>query len=308
MTESIAGHVAQALDGFRQLLSYHDSPNRSPHEQETLLKLDDELPRFKVWSANIGAHRTGRSSLEYRLRDASHLRLQLLKLLSNLVGSLGELNDILSGNRLPWDRLPEDDQFADSGSDPGPKTELEQIKDDIAEVVDCLLRLSVSLRNPAPHDRFFKSKQTDTSWYEQFDIPHVQNKFPGAEDYLSTRLGKAISLRRQWFKYREAHHLRIAQGLDSDALDDKSTVASSIPQYAKNFRGSLGMPGAGLVEETFSDTCGSQTSYATSTADGTGPRIPPRPLVADKGPFECPFCHMMIEATTKISWKYVLQT
>lgn len=32
----------------------------------------DELGRLRVWAANIGAHQTGQSSLDYRLRNASH--------------------------------------------------------------------------------------------------------------------------------------------------------------------------------------------------------------------------------------------
>jgi hypothetical protein len=35
-------------------------------------KWEDELGRLRVWAANIGAHQSGQSSLDYRLRDASH--------------------------------------------------------------------------------------------------------------------------------------------------------------------------------------------------------------------------------------------
>jgi len=34
----------------------------------------DEFDRFKIWAGNIAAHRKGRRSLEFRLRDAAHLK------------------------------------------------------------------------------------------------------------------------------------------------------------------------------------------------------------------------------------------
>ncbi|KAF2803297.1 uncharacterized protein BDZ99DRAFT_339620, partial [Mytilinidion resinicola] len=48
----------------------------------------DEYGRFKIWSGNIAAHHTGRRSLEYRLRDASHIREQVVVLLVELEETL----------------------------------------------------------------------------------------------------------------------------------------------------------------------------------------------------------------------------
>lgn len=44
----------------------------------------DETGRFRVWLGNVGAHRIGRVSLEYRLRDATHMRESVLDLLKDL--------------------------------------------------------------------------------------------------------------------------------------------------------------------------------------------------------------------------------
>ena len=44
----------------------------------------DELGRLRVWAANIGAHQIGQSSLDYRLRDASHIKDQIIRLLERL--------------------------------------------------------------------------------------------------------------------------------------------------------------------------------------------------------------------------------
>lgn len=48
----------------------------------------EKFDRFKLWSQNIGAHHTGSSSLDYRLRDASNLRKQAIDLVGDLAQAL----------------------------------------------------------------------------------------------------------------------------------------------------------------------------------------------------------------------------
>lgn len=52
--------------------------------------LQDEHGRLRVWTGNIGAHKSRRSSLDYRLRDASQVRGQVASLLDVLEVSLSE--------------------------------------------------------------------------------------------------------------------------------------------------------------------------------------------------------------------------
>lgn len=59
----------------------------------------DKLDRFKLWSQNIGAHHTGRRSLDYRLRDASNLRYQAI----DLVGGLTQVLDDGQYCETPWE-------------------------------------------------------------------------------------------------------------------------------------------------------------------------------------------------------------
>jgi len=51
-------------------------------------RIKDEFDRFKIWAGNIAAHRKGRRSLEYRLRDAAHLKNEAHNLLTALHDSL----------------------------------------------------------------------------------------------------------------------------------------------------------------------------------------------------------------------------
>jgi len=92
-SDVISGKVLSCLRKFRDLqteleVAAAQADNETVTESLPSSRVQDELGRYKVWAANIGAHRTGKSSLEYRLRDASHIRSQVLRLLDDLSESL----------------------------------------------------------------------------------------------------------------------------------------------------------------------------------------------------------------------------
>lgn len=158
----------------------------------------------------------------------------------------------------------------------------------------------MTIQHPAPHDRFLRSQATDTSHYESFDIDHVHSKFEAVDKDIAQRLGKAISRRRQYFRYRELHHAKLAYGLDGKEDDAPHTVASSLPKHLKQDNKA---PTRAIFEDHQSDAGLSETSYATTVVDAKHRRIPPMPKKAADGPFECPFCHMIISVTNRVSWK-----
>lgn len=51
-------------------------------------RLEIELGRFKIWCGNLGAVQTGTSSLDFRLRDSTVMRTNVLKLLDRLQRTL----------------------------------------------------------------------------------------------------------------------------------------------------------------------------------------------------------------------------
>ncbi|RGP69547.1 transcription factor [Fusarium sporotrichioides] len=308
MGGSIADFVRKCLGEF-DIIRKTNFSSAGASDRKHALGIGEEEARFKIWSGNLAAHSTGRRSLQYRLRDASHLQKQVTSLLDELLELLRDASLIMSGAKVPWDRVEDDDTIpldADSDSDSDsefdgmPDTEMAQIVQNVSDVVNCLLRLSVAIRNPAPHDRFTTSVSVEASHYEPFDIRHVKAKFGEIEPFLADRLGKAISRRRQYFKYRESHHLKLKQGLDSVEQNDvESTVASSLPLHAK----AAGFSLKAMDEDEGSDSGLTQTSLASSNADSEKLRVPPLPREAEDGPFECPFCYMIIVATSTASWK-----
>ncbi|KAJ3536922.1 hypothetical protein NM208_g6520 [Fusarium decemcellulare] len=319
---SISENVASCLGGFQTLLSTLEAeavttlPDYDPSDI-SMPMVKDQLGRFKVWSANIGAHRTGRSSLDYRLRDASNIRNQVVKLLQDLSECLDDAKDLLLGETKPWNKeawLAEwegsdsDNSSDDLYSEPlsSMPSEMSQIFAGIVEDTNCLLRLSVSIRNPTPHDCFRQSASTHATHFEPFDIQHVRTKLPTASLDVVERLGRAISRRRQFFKYREMHQHKMASGLDNTLDTDatvQSTVASSIPDHLKAVSNIDTSALPMREDDDTSSAAWSETSYATSTTNAERRRLPALPKEADSGPFQCPICFMMVSITPRHSWK-----
>ena len=306
--ETITSHVVRSLTAFRVLAEPGTKTLLFP-EPWILRKLQDENTRFSVWSGNIGAHKIGTGSLDYRLRDASHIRQQVVSLLEELWGLLGRAAAIAAGEETPWDQLDDEEPLEDIDLDSdSPRTELGQIATEgVADVVDCLIRLSMIIRSPAPHDRYINWRLADIAHFKPYDIQHVQAKWPAVEPWLTERLGNALCRRRGYFRYRESHHLKLSQGLDNpDRTTDNcdETIASPIPSYLKD-KSKPNQTDAfpTVLEDDYSDTGASQTSYATSVSDSEALRIPTLPKEAQAGPFQCRFCYMMIVATNKVTWK-----
>ncbi|KAF5568402.1 transcription factor Cys6 [Fusarium phyllophilum] len=336
----IAHNVRNVLKSFRTVATSFSHEIDSLGDQagshslrELLPTLENENIRFKMWAGNLGAHQSGPASLDHRLREAPHIQEQVIYLLRDISESLEDTIVFIPQREPPKgsadiedkpECLPEgsdsdsEDSFTDSDLDDeniSPHTKLSTLCTDIAEAIDCLLRLSLAIANPAPHERFRKlgaGPDEDISFYEAHDIRYVQDKFPKISQDLPDVLGKFITRRRQFFKYRESHHAKLAAGLDQETQKDTgrteivpNTVASSLPEHFK---------GSGVIDEdNRSDMAMSETSYATSAGylmleDGEikpAPplKVPPRPPEADKGVFECPFCYRMISASTRGAWK-----
>lgn len=314
----IARNAISVLQSFKTAIGTLRYKTELSDEQRDLLpKLQDELTRFKLWSGSLATHQTGSTSLDYRLREAPHLLEQVNYLLDDARQPLQDLCSLANPTTVTDQPafLEDDEGFTDSESetdDTSPEARLLVLCADIAEAIDCLLRLSVAIANPALHERFCKlGEGPDISYREPHDIAYVTDKFPKADAKLAEMLGKAITRRRQFFRYRKSHHERLAHG-----LEDK-TIASSLLEHWK-LQTDVNLRNAIIDEDARSDTAMTQTSYATSAGfllDASDERIlepppplrvPPLPKEAEQGCFSCPFCYEIISVTTRAAWKLPL--
>jgi hypothetical protein len=173
---------------------------------------------------------------------------------------------------------------------------------DIGHVIDCLLRLSITIRNPAPHDQFMSHVGAEILIdYEQYDIEHVQEKFPRMESKLTEKLGRAMTSRRFFFKYRKEDYARISGGIvdDPSPAEDgnETTVVSSVPGHHIDGLGE----NSSRELDARSDISGA--TYAPSLNNQEELRVPPIPKRYLNGPFLCPFCYLIIKVHSMNDWK-----
>ncbi|KAK8246591.1 hypothetical protein HDK90DRAFT_15103 [Phyllosticta capitalensis] len=312
----IAERVRKCLRSFDQLGQDALSPCSDDVGHIRTSEVSNSADRFRIWVGNIGAHRPDRGSLDYRLRDASHIKDSVLDLLDALLSKLENASDILKGRRKPFEKLDfESDSDSDSDFDSQPtaesphdETELEQLMGSIKGIINMLLRTSKMIRNPAPHDHFAHSNQQATCHFEQYDQMHIREKFPKASESLVERLARATSARRNYLKYREGRHEKLSEGLvnlvdhqeDFEGLPSASIVASSLPAIIKK------TSHFDLENDAYSESGMTQTSYASSSQDQDfgGLRVPPVPKDGRNGdPFQCPLCFGIVAVKSRRSWK-----
>lgn len=226
--------------------------------------LDDELGRFRVWAANIGALQKGHSSLDYRLREAPLVRDNVQKLLKELHGCLQEMNVVLTGTRMPYDRqerprTPESERSDSSDSDSSnasdtslpPMSELEQRFLNLVDIVDNLYKLSRMVRAPALQTRFQKAagyrkidretgidliaqlKAADYNYtLENFLSIRKEVGIPNPElsmedTHLIKRFANAITMRRQRFLYWKRHRDKLGVHARTEDFEVSTVVAPS---------------------------------------------------------------------------------
>jgi hypothetical protein len=256
----------------------------------------DELGRLRVWAANIGAHQTGRSSLDYRLRDASNIRDQIIRLLKGLQRAFDDLEEVLEeaeGDTIPIEVDSELEEIQGS--------EVQQIFKGLVNTIDCLFQLSMVIRRPTQHDRFMGIKKADSAPFEFYDVQHVDNKYPEADKNIINRLGIAISRRRAGLKYRERHHAKLSKGLNN-ALDNQSEARSTV--LSETIATEFEVHQHIQFDETASNSGVSQTSYAQTLLESDSRISIPSPPKesADGKVFECPYCFLIITIQDRRSW------
>ncbi|KAJ8064828.1 hypothetical protein OCU04_007136 [Sclerotinia nivalis] len=205
--------------------------------------MQNTFTHFKVWGNSIAAFQNAvvRSSLEFHLKEASEIQQRVLKVLGNLQVSLYEESEQTS--------------------------ELQELFKAMKDANTNLLKLSMVIRSSPNRDDYLKAA-TRCRLDASYDISHVREKHGSAKriaDWLIVRLGKAITRRRQYLKYREDHHGKLTRNWDDVAIFEKEDKAVALTKAttfventtpAKNDGSELG------------GSFGSQTSYGATIGGG----------------------------------------
>nr|KMM69693.1 meiosis-specific serine/threonine-protein kinase mek1 [Coccidioides posadasii RMSCC 3488] len=270
--DSIYRATAASWKSFQQLAAALKDP------EHCLLmppgKVENQYDRLKLWSGNLGALQTGRASLDFRLRESTVVRMNVLKLLNKLQQALTLSVEVAAGTRLPLEKLSlpndsSDDESSAEDSDEEPLTELGLHMSTITEILADLYRLAFRIRSTATRLRSLKpllyrevDEQTGIdvfAGFGYFDIRHVEDSFIQlrreaaqkmsmdlseavkitAEDRaLIDRLGTTITQRRKFIRYWQRHAQKLAT-VDSEVVPLRPT-----PTALKNLGRKLEMHGS----------------------------------------------------------------
>ena len=292
MAISIKSAFEATRKAFRDFLESMQSPDETT-SQLKLKTWEDEFGLLCMWAANIGAHQTGQSSLDFRLRDSSHIRQQVIRLLEEIPKTLLDVKEAM---------VESDDEDLESlgeneSEDETPQTQIQQLRESVATTISCLFEMSMLVRKPAQRDHRMGSNKADVAYFEPFDRNHVRDKFPAADERLVARLGQAITRRRQYLKYRERHAMKLRQGLDPGSIsqDDSEILSQTVATESRN--SNVG------CDEHRSESGYSMTSYAPTLMSGGDFTIPAPPKASKDGKaFECPYCYFIITVQGPGSW------
>lgn len=170
--DSILPKVMHCLSRFGHMLTV-GLPNHVP-----LSFWEDELGRLRIWVANNDAFQTaatsGQQSLDDRLRDASHIKTQVVRQLDRLSRILDDLNAL---------RIPGFQESSDSESEDFPedlRSSTIRAYRNLVGSIDSLYQMSLLIRKPAPYDGLAATP------FSEGDIKHEIG--PGQEPKSSAHL------------------------------------------------------------------------------------------------------------------------
>ena len=217
-----------------------------------------------------------------------------------------------------------------SACEPEPVMEIIQLFSAVNEAVTSLYKLSIAIRKPTPRDRYAKATSS-TPFDASYDVGHVYEKFPHvrSKPWLIDKMGRAITRRREFLRYRENHRERLGSDIGPTTdfgtrhkLGDTRKIVTNRtdfqkPEFEPQFTDYSQLPStkattyvANLnddVSDIRSTADRSETSYVTSILEDdldTMRQIPEPPKESANGmPFECPYCLTIQSVRTSKHWR-----
>ncbi|KAI9369916.1 hypothetical protein BJX61DRAFT_517607 [Aspergillus egyptiacus] len=261
----------------------------------------DELGRLRVWAANTGAQNLGQSSLEYRLRDASHLKDETIKLLSRLLGVLWDVKEAMLGGETADDVEAEIEAEEDDEAEN--ETELQQGYHRLVDTIDLLFKMSMAVCTPSDHNRLLNVDIKDSSVSEPRAEQLVLQEYPDADARLVCRLASAMVRQEAILNYRTRRKRNLRRGLPHHIMMSSTTPLASKKRHWQ-MDGSYPMPFEPGNAFAFSYTnrrASHRTGLRTREEAMSIPlNAPPESL--DGKLFECPFCFYEISVSSDEDW------
>lgn len=237
-----------SLDCQRNFQALSNALKTTNENELSSVAVEDELGRFRIWAANIGALNIGTASLDYRLRDAEYLRQEVISLLKELKKNLDIglsplsplFSDVIATSLVTGDRSSdesasesESDTSLESISPPSVKSEsvsqlydnanfhpLQDYYDEVVDVINTLFDNSILIRKASRKFRTTRAAAHIEKDGEGNDVLlefksmislRIKGLWPQTPPWLVDRLADVIAKRRQQFYYQRAHMRKLAR-------------------------------------------------------------------------------------------------
>ena len=273
LTGPLTEHARSVRLAFTTIASFFDSRASAHTGDADAVPWLDQCGQFHVWAADTGACHILQPSLDYKLRDDTQVREEILVLLRNLEEELGTARQILSSKNNSTEEDAQD-TFVDDNK---PRTQ--RICNSVAATIQRLFQMALLAKQPGQAD-FLRSQEfcnvKDSTIRIHSDLV---KEFPKMSFKLASRMAGALGRQHSYLAYR-AHQSNQARK----------------PQMRD-----IGVQRRGYVRWT--DPTNPKTSYIAHQTLVSGGIMPRRPFAGEKrSVFECPYCFCIIKAGNESLW------
>ena len=284
---SIGSLISTCLNSFNTLIRWITFSQRA--KDFSIDAWADELGRLRIWAANSGAQEINQASLEFRLRDASHIRDQILSLLENLRARLNDACIVVTEG-YPNYHFGEN-LLGEDSDDEGPLGDMKELLITVTSIMKSLFLMSILVRKPAQHDSRLAFNRSETNSFKSYDYVCVRDRYPEADEDIVSKLASAITRRRTYLRCQAEHAVKDRQGVASEQADKTapSTIFSSTLTTGAQDRQTV-------FEEEISDAGASKTVRSWTPMSRANELPPPPPIeYYVREPFKCPICYYEVQ-------------
>lgn len=329
-TSPVQQRTSTCLQTFENLLS-----TRNLAEDDRVVVVDADA-RFRLWASNVGTDRLVKDawSADSGLKEAPEIAIRLVEVLDEVQQILSEVKAIATGARPDASLVQDDEQLDDADTTGKATTELHELLLSISDSLDSLFKILTLIRKATHRDPYaIAARATHHPFLEGEDIRHVGERYPKiintGQEWLQRRLGRAITLRRQFLWYCREQASRSSHAPESVLSTpplvvpqqhgdpaESPLIAPSRPTLAPtkasaNSQRVSALNLVDLVPSGGSDARSQATSFApTRLVDSNGQEklgLPKLEISCLHGRFlKCPYCKGVFQAKKQQDWKYVV--
>ncbi|KAF5712408.1 hypothetical protein FMUND_8503 [Fusarium mundagurra] len=207
-TASVSQSARKCFESFQHCLnsaSKSDKPN-AHWPKLSVVRVEDQLARFQLWTANIRVFSTGRDSLDYRLRDASDVKTPIIGLLQALDFRIKTGSQILDSITLSQQRKSIEEAIE----------EFVQTLDAVSSEITLLHKITNTIRlaskdtqNSRAAERFKIRDEEGHDvgpFIQSVFLNYINDRYHVASEEIRQRLASSMVLRRKRLLYRQERY------------------------------------------------------------------------------------------------------